>query len=134
MTREHKQDSKGVQWLVRGNHYTGAAAICERDKTNSGIKKKELAKDKTKKCKELHEAFLRVISEALLNVLVNEEARMTLDAELQEEVQNKYEAYRRNPEDEQLLRALAELGKKIEDEQSHKTADGDTKNQGQHRQ
>ena len=104
---------------MRGQHYPSAAEICERDMPDSGIKQKQLAARKTKKCKELNEAFLRDIKPGrLLNALVNKGDRMTLNAELQKEVQEKYRAYLQNPEDKQLLRALEELGKNIEDEQS----------------
>ena len=110
---------------MRGQHYPSATGICEE--RYAGTKKKQLAARKTQKCKELNEAFLKVIKPGgRLNAFVNAGARMTLNAELQEEVQEKCEAYLQNPGDKRLLRALDEMQEKIEAEQSYKTADGDT--------
>ena len=100
VTHDRKQDSKGVQWLVRGQHYPSATGICEWK--YAGTKKKQLAARKTEKCKELNEAFLRDIKPGrLLNALLNKGDRMTLTEELQKELQEKYHAYLQKPEGKQ---------------------------------
>ena len=93
---DHKKAAKGPNWVARGQLYLAARVLCEeaRDASDSKITKKQLAAMKTAKCKELVEAF---------NAFANAQDSEILHAKLQEDVQEKYEAYLQS---RKLLRAL----------------------------
>ena len=114
---------------MRGQHYKKAVEIVERvrDESYEQISKKKLAAMKTATCKELAEAFVNVIKSGnLFDAFVNAGFRMTLNAELREELQKRCGAYHQDPENLKLRDALEALEEKVEDDLSYKTAGGDT--------
>jgi len=86
-----------------------------------------LAAMKTAKCKELATAFVAIIKEGkLFQAFVSAGTRMKINAELQDELQTKYDAYLQNPEDPGLLLMMEELEERVEEAMCYKCADGST--------
>ena len=113
--------------MERGRYYKEATELVELATSKTKISKRDKKAMKTAKMKELVKAFLKVIKKGgLFGAFLNAQGRMILNAKLQKDFQEKCEAYLKDPKDERLLLALEELEERIEEEQRHKTADGDT--------
>ena len=94
--------------------------------TGSVLRKKQRMTRKTKKCKDLAEAFCeQVKSGRLFIAFSNSNRRVKLGQELNEKVNKLYDKYLADPENEEKLKAVEEVELEIAKSQDYTTARGD---------
>ena len=126
--KEMKKANKGENHWSRGVHYKAACRIIETSEASQSLSKKQKAKAKTEKCTELVEAFAKAIKDGrLFQAFMSANVRLNLGKELDDKVNQLYEEYLNDPEDEMKLKRLEEAEMEVHLAIDYQCAGGDVK-------
>ena len=128
INRDMKQANKGEQYVQRGAHYKAACRIVEAAESWKTMSKRQKAEAKTEMSYKLAAQFLKVIKNGkLFSAFSRAAVRIKLSESFDRQVNQLYEEYLLDPENEDKLRKLEEIEGEVALELDYKTAGGDTK-------
>ena len=122
----HEESEQGRAVLCKGHALQGGMQACPTIWCLQGSYEEAEDGDEDKKCKDLAEAFCSAVKNGrLFNAFSAANRRFKLGKELDEKVNELFDEYMADPDNEEKLKALEEIEMEIAQSQDYTTAGGD---------